>query len=107
MDCNEDDDLEKVWQNMEKGLLKATDEICGWTNGRPRHPETWWWNGDVKAKADRKRSKYQIWYKAKDSPNEKARIEYVKAKRMVKKAVTLAQQNEKQTARKAVSYKRR
>ena len=35
-------------------------------------------------------------YNAKDSPNEeKARIEYVKAKRMAKKSLALAQQNEK------------
>ena len=51
----------------EKGPIKAMDEICGWTNNRPKHQETWWWNGDVKAKVDEARSKYQIWYKAKDS----------------------------------------
>ena len=81
---------------MKKDLPKARDEVCGWTNGQPRHRETWWWNADVKAKVDKKKSKYQIWCKVKDSPNEKARIEYVKAKRMAKKAEALAQQNEKQ-----------
>ena len=48
---------------MKKGLLKATDEVCGWSNGKPRHRETGWWNDDVKAKVDEKRSnmvQYQI-----------------------------------------------
>ena len=61
-----------------------------------------------KANVDEKKSKYQIWYKVKNSPNEeKARIEYAKAKRLAKKAVALAQQNEKQKLVEQLHYKRR
>ena len=32
--------MKRVWQ-------KATEQVCGWTNGPPRHSETWWWNDEV------------------------------------------------------------
>ena len=32
--------MKEVWQ-------KATEQVCGWTKGPPRHSETWWWNDEV------------------------------------------------------------
>ena len=32
--------MKGVWQ-------KATEHVCGWTKGPPRHSETWWWNDEV------------------------------------------------------------
>ena len=66
------DSVEAVWQNMKNGLLKTVDESCGWTKGRPRHRETWWWNSDVKEKVDEKKLKYKTWYNARGTPSEQA-----------------------------------
>jgi len=28
-------------------MKEATEQVCGWTKGPPRHSEKWWWNDDV------------------------------------------------------------
>ena len=83
--------VEEVWQNMKNSLLMAAAAVCGWTKGQPRHKETWSCNDDVKEKVDDKRMKYQMWCKVKGSPNEeRAWNDFVKSKRMAKKAVAQA-----------------
>ena len=41
------DDIQKKWLLMKEALLKGSKQVCGMTNGPPRHKETWWWNRDV------------------------------------------------------------
>ena len=41
------DDIQKKWLLMKKNWLKGSKQVCGMTNGPPRHKDTWWWNRDV------------------------------------------------------------
>jgi len=43
--------MKGVWQ-------KATEQVCGWTKGPPRHSETWWWNDEVAKAVEEKRRCY-------------------------------------------------
>ena len=78
-------------------MLKAASEACGWTKGPPRHLETWWWNEEVGNKVNVKKLKFKAWCQAKGTTEENLRQffkEYVKAKKITKKAVAQAQQAE-------------
>ena len=37
------DDIQKKWLLMKETWLKGSKQVCGMTNGPPRHKETWWW----------------------------------------------------------------
>ena len=50
--------MKEVWQ-------KATEQVCGWKKGPPRHSETWWWNDEVGKAIEEKRRCYKIWHKPK------------------------------------------
>jgi len=52
--------MKGVWQ-------KATEQVCGWTKGPPRHSETWWWNDEVAKAIEDKRRCYKIWHKTKQN----------------------------------------
>ena len=54
-DCNED------WYDLKSKLLDVASEVCGYTKGKPRHFETWWWNKDVDVTVRRKRELFRIW----------------------------------------------
>ena len=43
----EADNVESKWNGMKEVWQKATEQVCGWTKGLPRHSETWWWNDEV------------------------------------------------------------
>ena len=47
----------------ERGM--ATEQVCGWTKGPPRHSETWWWNDEGAKAIEEKRRCYKIWHKPK------------------------------------------
>ena len=43
-------EVDSAWEYIKNGLLKAADEICGWTQGGcPQHKkkQNWWWNNEV------------------------------------------------------------
>jgi len=63
----EADNVESKWNAMKEVWQKATEQVCGWTKGPPRHSETWWWNDEVaKPKGiEEKRRCYKIWHKTK------------------------------------------
>ena len=72
---------EKVWYWCDlKRLLDAASEICGYTKGKPRHFETWWWNKDVDVAVCRKRL-FRIW---KHIRKEEDRKKYCEAKKDAK-----------------------
>jgi hypothetical protein len=46
-----------IWERYRDSVLAAADEVCGWTKGKCRHGETWWWDESVKrALEEEKRS---------------------------------------------------
>ena len=54
----EADNVESKWNAMKGVWQKATERVCGWTKGPPRHSETWWW-------IEEKRRCYKMWHKTK------------------------------------------
>ena len=71
-DGNED------WCGLKRKLLDVASEVCGYTKGKPRHFETWWWNKDVDLAVCRKRELFMIW---KQSRNEEDTKKYREAKK--------------------------
>ena len=39
-----DTDLMNLWGSYKKGVLQASDELCGKTRWRGDRGNTWWWN---------------------------------------------------------------
>ena len=48
----------KDWCGLKRKLLHVASEVCGYTKGKPRHFETWWWNKDVHVAVCRKIESY-------------------------------------------------
>ena len=63
----EERNINQLWESTWNGILKATEEVCGWTKGPARHLQTWWWN-EVVAIIDVKKTKFEEWHKVKGSP---------------------------------------
>ena len=61
----EADSVKSKWNAMNGVWQKATEQVCGWTKGPPRHSETWWWNDEVAKAIEEKRRCYKIWIKPK------------------------------------------
>ena len=74
-DGNED------WYDLKSKLLDVAGEVCGYTKGKPRHSETWWWNKDVDVAVHRKRELFRIW---RQKWNEEDRKKYCEAKKMLR-----------------------
>ena len=72
---------------MKSKLLDVEREVCGYTKGKPRHFETWWWNKDVDVAVCRKRELFRIW---RQSQNEEDRKKYCEAKKDAKSVVYMA-----------------
>ena len=56
-------DERDVWLKYETSALKAAEEVCGVSKGRPQHGETWWWNQDVQKTITKKRKSFWRWKK--------------------------------------------
>ena len=78
------DNVEDLWTSLRNDLLAASDEICGWTKGPPRHKVTWWWNADVEMVIKEKRRLWKAWKQGGNKEN------YLTAKRAAKRAVYAA-----------------
>ena len=76
-------------------MLDAASEVCGYTKGKPRYFERWWWNKDVDVALCRKRELFRIW---KQSRNEEDRKKYCEAKKGAKKVVYKAMYQKAQEA---------
>jgi hypothetical protein len=68
-------------------VLAAADEVCGWTKGKCRHGETWWWDESVKRAFEDKKEKFKEWKRDKMAD---AKSKYNKAKKFAKRAVSIA-----------------
>ena len=73
--------MKMVWQ-------KAAEQVYGWTEGPPRHTETWWWNEEVAKYIEEKRRCYKIWHQTKTASD---RNQYKEARRNARRTVCLAQ----------------
>ena len=71
-------DVNEDWCGLKRRLLDVASEVCGYTKGKPRHIETWWWNKYVDVAVFRKRELFRIW---KQSWNEEDRRNIVRQKR--------------------------
>jgi hypothetical protein len=76
-----------VWVQYKNCVLKVADEVCGWTKGRCRHGETWWWNENVRAAVEEKKARFKEWIRDRTEVN---KLNYNRAKKCAKKAVAVA-----------------
>ena len=77
----------EVWEQYKSCVLKAADEVCGWTKGKCRHGETWWWNEKVRDAVEDKKARFKEWLGDK---TEDKKLNYNQAKKRAKKAVAVA-----------------
>ena len=72
-------------------VLKAAEEVCGKSKGRPQHGKTWWWNKDVQKTISEKRKSFQ---RCKKLPSAENKSCYLSDKKKSKRAVAEAMKNE-------------
>lgn len=82
-----------VWERYRDCVLTTADEVCGWTKGKCRHGETWWWHEGVRMALEDKKKKFKEWKRKKGKQRkemEEAESEYKEAKKSAKRAVAIA-----------------
>ena len=84
-------DEQNAWLKYKSSVLKAAEEVCGTSKGRPQHGETWWWNQDVQKAISEKRKSFQRW---KQLPSAENKSCYLFDKKKAKRAVAEAMKNE-------------
>ena len=84
------EDVESCWDSLKDGLLHATDNSCGWTNGPARHEATWWWNNEVD-RANHKKRRLFVEDLGKGGDKEEYLVAKRRARREVDKAKELGQ----------------
>jgi hypothetical protein len=77
-----------VWERYKDCVLATADEVCGWTKGKCRHGETWWWDESVRKTLEDKKERFKEWRR---DMTVEAKSEYKKAKKSAKQAVAVAQ----------------
>ena len=87
------DAIQKKWLLMKKTWLKGSIQVCGMTNGPPRHKDTWWWNRDVEKVVAKRKVCHKAWRKSK-SAEDKYNLDV--AKKKVYTAVMTAQKSKLQ-----------
>jgi hypothetical protein len=95
-----DDNVDVVWSDFRKCFMEVAEDVCGKTKGNRRHDTTWWWNDEVAEFIKEKQRLYKVYEKSKIG-EDKCKIEvnkanYNTAKRLAKKAVSKAQEAERQ-----------
>ena len=78
----------KDWCGLERKLLDVASEVCGYTKGKPRHFEKWWWNEIVDVAVREKRG--ELFRTLKQSWNEKIGRNIVRHKKDAKRVVYMA-----------------
>ena len=84
-------DKQNAWLKYKPSVLKAAEEVCGMSKGRPQHGETWWCNQDVQKAISEKRKSFQRW---KQLPSAENKSCYLSDKMKAKRAVAEAMKNE-------------
>ena len=75
------------WMAMKEKWRKTAENVVGWTKGKPRHRETWWWNAAVELAVEKKKKAYKEWFKEKSIESLER---YKTAKREARKEVAVA-----------------
>ena len=83
-----------VWERYRDCVLATADKVCGWTKGKCRHGETWWWDEGVRKVLEDKKERFREW---KRDMTVEAKAEYKKAKKSAKQAVATAIKNASDT----------
>ena len=52
-------DEQNAWLKYMTFVLKAAEEVCRVSKGRPQHGETWWWNQDAQKTITEKRKGFR------------------------------------------------
>jgi len=78
------------WGVMRDRWKSAAEKVVGWTKGKPRHRETWWWNARVGEAVDRKKIAYKNWYEDKSAENLET---HKSAKKEARREVAVAKAN--------------
>ena len=81
------DQADDSWEEYKRCVGKVSKEVCGISNGKQRHGETWWWRGDVQEAVTDKKKKFRQWKK---DGLEEARADYNRSKRNAKRVVARA-----------------
>ena len=68
---NKNCDGNEDWCGLKRKLFDVASEVCGYTKGKPKHFETWWWNKDVDVAVCRNRELLRIWKKNRKEENRK------------------------------------
>ena len=87
------DEAENVngkWLRMKKQWKDIAEEVVGWTKGKSRHRETWWWNDIVEKAVEQKKKAYKDWFRDKNEINLES---YKNAKREARREVAIAKSN--------------
>ena len=84
-------DEQNAWFKYKSSVLKAAEEVCGTSKGRPQHGETWWWNQDVQKAISERRKSFQRWKQLSSTENKSC---YLSDKKKAKRAVAEARRNE-------------
>ena len=80
---------EDKWRAMKEAWMKNAQEVCGWTKGKRKHRETWWWNSEVAEAVKKKQELFRKWKTKRDTQSHK---EYIEAKRSAKRIVWRAKE---------------
>ena len=76
------------WTITAEGIRTVAGKVLGMTTGTlKREKDTWWWNKDVQGSIKKKQQTYKKWHA---EGGEQARITYLEAKRVAKRAVANA-----------------
>ena len=81
------------WEAMKDRWRSAAEKVVGWTKGKPRHRETWWWNERVGLAVEKKKKAFKYWSRNKCIENLEA---YKFAKKEVRREVVVAKANKSQ-----------
>ena len=76
--------VEEKWKTMRDAWLNSAEEVCGWTKGKRKQKETWWWNDDVEEAVKMKRDKFRRWKKFGVDQDHR---EYLEAKRVSRRVI--------------------
>ena len=53
-----------IYNNRRILIYKGSKQVCGMTNGPPRHKETWWCNRDVEKVVAKRKVCHKTWLKS-------------------------------------------
>ena len=79
--------LPDSWEEAADVIQGAAEKALGWSSGKKKDKETWWWSKEVQEAVKRKREAKKNWDLSK---NEDSREEYKRTKKETKRKVARA-----------------